>query len=512
MKIAYHKFFLPIMVGLVLVGCILPASKRVEPQATVTKLERLPTNTEDLRSGPVADCLFLPLIYPDLKDLSSECNTQFVHFYPQASRRPIVGDQALRVASFNVFNLGNNQVTMKNTELVAQIINQWDIVAVQELLPLNAFWFDHNKRIYQALQEKNKNLLELAKLRSDLQNPVAKLPGYLELLVELRRLDSSWALILQGEPEGSANGAEMSGFFYRQNKTQIKELPYCAKESVYDERTGRVARPMGCSTFVPENLRPLVSRTAFVAHFEAGGFDFVGLSIHVRFNPDQDSANRKAQEDELCSKERRTNTSACNPNRQEVGRFFEVMMVADQLAELEKYTKSGQAIFMGDFNLELKKVELWRRAMHKAPGYDVYQKEKTTLSVPGNRLASNYDHFIIRYSLEKFCDLKSIRTFDFTRSPEIAKKTQHPIHQLIADELEPKSLHQLLTRYEENIRSWVKFVPPDVGHLSETEIQSFISRNQRALDRMKRNRTGALLELVSDHLPIEMDCRTRARN
>jgi len=81
---------------------------------------------------------------------------------------------------------------------------------------------------------------------------------------------------------------------------------------------------------------------------------------------------------------------------------------------------------------------------------------------------------------------------------------------LVRDQLDPKRLNQLSLNLENQIRRLVKFVPLDIAHLSEPEIQNYTSRNQRSLNRMKLNRAGALLEeLISDHLPIQMQCQTK---
>jgi len=64
------------------------------------------------------------------------------------------------------------------------------------------------------------------------------------------------------------------------------------------------------------------------------------------------------------------------------------MMIGDQLTEIEKSSKGGHVILMGDFNLELNKPQLWKRALAKASEYQIYQEALTTLSVPRNSLAS----------------------------------------------------------------------------------------------------------------------------
>jgi len=81
---------------------------------------------------------------------------------------------------------------------------------------------------------------------------------------------------------------------------------------------------------------------------------------------------------------------------------------------------------------------------------------------------------------------------------------------LVRDQLDPKRLNQLSLNLVNQIHRLVKFVPLDIAYPSGPEIQNYPSRNQRSLNRMKLNRAGALLEeLISDHLPIQMQCQTK---
>jgi len=68
--------------------------------------------------------------------------------------------------------------------------------------------------------------------------------------------------------------------------------------------TGEPAQAYGCSTKVSKENQPLISRTAIIAKFLIGDFEFVGLSIHVRFNSDGGKINRDLQREALCRSDR----------------------------------------------------------------------------------------------------------------------------------------------------------------------------------------------------------------
>jgi len=40
-------------------------------------LKRKPANFRNFSSGPIADCLFLKVIYPDLENLQAQCNAHY---------------------------------------------------------------------------------------------------------------------------------------------------------------------------------------------------------------------------------------------------------------------------------------------------------------------------------------------------------------------------------------------------------------------------------------------------
>ena len=54
------------------------------------------------------------------------------------------------MGSFNVLHPGSKKSRFKDMEIVAKIMDKWDIVAVQELLPLVSIDYKNNRRVFEA--------------------------------------------------------------------------------------------------------------------------------------------------------------------------------------------------------------------------------------------------------------------------------------------------------------------------------------------------------------------------
>ena len=99
---------------------------------------RLPSAAEEeARSsspGPIDDCLNFNVLYARNEGLTAECTLNYTHYFSE--RVTPVSKANIRIGTFNLFHMGDNQSSLKNFKVVAKIMNQWDIVGSQELLPL----------------------------------------------------------------------------------------------------------------------------------------------------------------------------------------------------------------------------------------------------------------------------------------------------------------------------------------------------------------------------------------
>lgn len=164
------------------------------------------------------------------------CNDTYLFFGPNLPNESFPQadpDQPLRVAAFNLYHLGNDQGWLKDLTLVAQIMNQWDIVGTTEMMPLPAKdGHDFNVRLSQALHE---NTID-PELKGMAYRSF-KVSGYISLLLELQALDPSWSLIMSSHPQGEGTHAEAAGYYYRANQVQLLPTPLCAKAINEDRKS-----------------------------------------------------------------------------------------------------------------------------------------------------------------------------------------------------------------------------------------------------------------------------------
>ncbi|MEZ4872534.1 MAG: hypothetical protein R2827_09910 [Bdellovibrionales bacterium] len=177
----------------------------------------------------------------------------------------------LKIASFNLLHLGNLIAPFKQLDLIAEIMNQWDIVAALELktLPRSSLIFSHNQRMLDRLDEiqNQMNRSQSPAQRDDLLSERKKIyesyvfPGYLQLLFSLKELDPSWSLILTAEGQGQGSQLELSGFYFRGSRVRSISTRACNHG-----RWGARA----CVMDVAAGDRDLISRPPFIAGFQFG--------------------------------------------------------------------------------------------------------------------------------------------------------------------------------------------------------------------------------------------------
>lgn len=493
------KIALVVLALVTLVSC--QVMKTGKDQQTISA--RLPSAAESRlkTQGPIDDCLNFAALYARNEGLTSECTLNYEHYFSQQDVAPI-SKKNIRIGSFNVFHLGDNQASLKNFTLIAKIMNQWDIVGAQELMPLPGPQAVSNQAIFNLLAQTGANNDYVKK------NLQVERPGYLNLLTELRRLDPSWALIIQSEAEGEGGAGEMAGFYYRQSVVQLREWNYCPAEKAADLRSQKPIRNYACLVKVPEYQQKLISRRAFAAYFQSGQFDFIGLTAHVRFRPADGAHALKAQAQELCINHAYPNR--CKPTKDNVGRYYEVKAMADQIETIQQLANDKDVIYMGDFNLELfsTTIPYWNSALKSAEGFKVFQSAPTTLGVKKGALVSNYDHFIFNPQITTACSPKTARSFDFTAKSKPPTELQN----LFAEAAQPAQVEKQIQLRLQEIRSIAKAKfkrdKVTVTNLDPKEIEEYKERFKGATQKIALNHVGAMLELISDHIPVEMECLT----
>lgn len=480
---------------IITVGCQSPQLKTDSPPPRGPSQEALST------VGPIDDCLQNAFLYSRDSDLESECTLNYVHYYPRVDIPP-VAKKEIQIGSFNLFHLGDNQAPLKNLRVVAQIMNQWDLVGAQELMPLAQDHVLVNKKVFELVATNPPSYLSTSAAWS------VEPPGYIALLEELRKLDPSWSLILQSQAAGEGSSGEMAGFYYRRSVIRPQPWDYCPREQSRDLKAQKDTDNLGCLVQVPQDKAHLVSRMPFASYFKSGDFDFIALSTHVRFRPVATQKDLQQQTDELCenfarlpNKPTSGKNAECKPTKDNVGRFYEVKMVAEAYDKIIAAAKDQDFLFMGDFNIELNALTkpYWDSALLAAPQLRVYQEEPTTVAVKQEKILSNYDHFILSPQVTTHCDAKSAKSFNMSSTLQSIGEASRP--EQMEKWIQMKSL-ELKTRVKvgkENDQTVLKSVP-------EKELESRITRFQKTKKRAAVNIYGTVMELISDHLPISMKC------
>lgn len=364
-------------------------------------------------------------------DYNVQCHYNYHHFNSSAYRKLYDRDQAIkdgkaRIAGFNVLHPGMSKTRYKDYRKVAQIINEFDVVGVTELLPLISGDLKSNRRLMRFIKKAPKDIQKLrvkikqendakkikelaAKLESlerDLAEAakVYRMPGYLKILHALHGLEDGkeWALLLspRGEAAEETHVQELVGYFYRASKVKPKVSQYCR-----EIRTAGRAYPVACipnmgAELLGENKKDMFSRRPFMAEFISGRFSFTLLTSHVIYSSPSEEEKMKYILQKSFGvdhyKELGVGANAAN-----YARFAEVKVTLDFMREIRSRFNQKDVILVGDLNLEYNNA-FWDKVLPSFPGGKLYVKDKTTVSErrynsDGTEtfgVSSDYDHFI----------------------------------------------------------------------------------------------------------------------
>lgn len=462
--------------------------------------------------GPLEDCLEHPYLYSRFDNVQAVCTPNYVLYQSKEQtdktkaieKANELTKQKIRIGSFNLFHMGDHQAPLKNYDLIAKVMNQWDLVGAQELMPLPGELAQANESLYKWMVSQN------GKIDVPYSNWQVERPGYLSLLKALRRLDNSWSLIIQALPAGEGATGEMAGFYFRGSAVHLKTWDYCPQKFAYELTSQKAAPNLACLTQIPADQKSLISRTAFAAYFQAGSFDFVGLTAHVRFRAASLASDRQAQADQLCQDF--AGTKSCKPAKDVVGRFYEVRAVASQINQIQSVAHDKDVIYMGDFNLEMnaKTKAYWEAALKPASGFEVLQTSATTLAIGQNKLLSNYDHFILSPNETSECAPLSAQFYNYTSTDHLDTELLQAINEASKPEAVEKLIAERLLELNTLVKVQRKKQVITLTPLGDDEKADYANRFHRAAARMKTNHLGALMELLSDHLPIAIECQTGA--
>ncbi|MBL6989203.1 MAG: hypothetical protein ISR65_05470 [Bacteriovoracaceae bacterium] len=498
------------------------------------------------------------------KDFEIKCAYNYSHYNSKAykdfySKTDAIDAKQVKIASFNLLHPGMRKTKFKDFQIVAKIINKWDLVAALELLPVIGKDLAHNnalvsfisrgdtlinkqegkidklkakrqtssvKRQLSAAQEK------LAILKSDLKEApdLYRLPGYLHILQKLRKLDKSWALLLSPRAEAAkeTDVKEFVGYFYRAKIVRPFINQYCRANKTYFQGSPFACLPNFSRAFLGKDARDVFSRRPFMANFESGKFDFTLLATHVVFNSPLDPELRS----NLLNKSFAATSYSrlgIGINKSNYARFAETKVILEFIDRLRQEYGEKDVILAGDFNLEIKN-RFWSSLLKDFPDKEILVDEPTTVSLQrfGQKaqqtfgFVSNYDHFLVdRKSLREcrnFNDEFFAHRFNWytddiaqdvidkyfiikdvgqTGRVAVARKMKAAAKEYRAKYIEQKTVKR-------NV-----LVLDNAGLDAELkELEQRVFRSQE--DKMTYFKV--FKEVLSDHVPIYMNCRTNIKD
>jgi len=439
-----------------------------------------------------------------------DCYDQFVHYNAKVATNAYRarGQSNLKVASFNVLYQGSKRSRFKDLSLMTEIMNDFDIISVQEILNTDSKSEAHNDRLWNYYNET--------------QDPEAlkhfDLPPAVLILNEMRKHDPSWALILSRKAKvDGRNDIEEVGFFYRGSVVKPVMNEHCAygnRSKV--ESVACAIRPT--KTLIGRDVSQVFGRYPFIASFKSGNFDFAFLSSHIVFGSPSDEELKTTilqQAFGVSSYE----DLGVGVTASTYARWAEMKVVADFMKAYKKNYHEQDVIFAGDTNLE-GRFPLWETIAKDAGGFELEILDPTTISVnkyrrdvETNGLASNYDHFLVHPQDTKECNAKNSSVV-YYHEGELARGINS--RYLVRGQtgtltsVGKKKWKRAADKYEAMMGSLLTVKNNQLSPMfSEEEIALDLQIYEgRIFETQLQDSTYYKLyqELISDHFPIVMSC------
>ncbi|EQC49851.1 hypothetical protein [Bacteriovorax sp. DB6_IX] len=488
----------------------------------------------------------------ELKDLLSgslgsiDCEINYHHFNSKSSQKYYNYKRALsqknvRISTFNVYQAGSSRTEFKDLELVAKMMNHWDVVGATELVSVIGIDKKHNEGIQEYIKnleaeipslsqsEKAEHRRTIKKLRGQIV-----LPGYVDILLELRKLDPSWSLIVSSTEEGAENATikELGGFYYRAAVVQPQENEYCAK--FYNTSKALGCYPRFDKKTYGKDVAHLFARRPFMANFKSAKFDFSLILTHIVFNAPSDEEFRKEIIQAAYGVDEYTEVGEGISSRT-FARFAEVSHILEMMAQSRKRFKEQDLILLGDFNLESDNP-YWNVLFEKYKGIEVKIDKPTSLAqsktladdTETEGTSNNYDHFVLDTNETYQCAGKnSAKIFNFIENSFrniIDKKYLIRTEKSYIDEESGLKMFYL-SKYgkEKAIDSVDRFMKSleDKVTIKRNQIVPRYDLDVKAEDMIRKLYEPQLYErsyyryfqeTISDHLPVYMNCSNTTDN
>ena len=467
------------------------------------------------------ECFYLKsfLASPSFK---IDCHPHYHHYNASAPKKFYDKTKALKssikIASFNLLYPGNSANRYKDYKIVAKIIDQWDLVGAQELVPSVGEAQHHNKVLMTSKASSPKLIKEHYKL-----------PGFLKVLNELRKLDPSWSLLLSSKGEAAKEEyvKELGGFFYRAKVVHPNINDFCEDNYDHDEEPAYACLSDFTKETVGKNLNSIFSRKPFIGSFLSGNFDFTLLNTHVIYTSPTDPDVRE----EIVRKAFDVNDHkelGKGATGETYARFAEIKSTLKFMSYLLDYYEEEDVILLGDFNVE-KKNAFWSKIIGFLEGAKILNSDPTSLTDQlykfkrgekylTNGLSRNYDNFILNPQNSSECSKKAT-AFNFMGDNNIGKEIRRKY--LVRSNKKSGRYYPISASNQKRVKKLVS------GYKKLLEKKLTIKRNKvvkdsknveryvkgfdrRVFQSQKKEHSfyHFYKEVISDHLPVSISCKT----
>lgn len=369
------------------------------------------------------------------KDYDVDCGSLFQHYnsnsYKYYSQSVALKNGKVRISEFNIWHPGSLNSGYKDYKLIAKIIDKSDVVGALELLPLVSLDAKNNREVVSILTEGPIELRELnTELKEarrsgdleDVQELMAKIavltdtiknapklyraPGYMKILEELRKLDSTWSLILspRGDSAKPTHVKELTGFYYRGRHVKPITNEHCQETYAKVQSKKYACFPNLRKNFMGRETSHIFSRRPLLASFKSGKFDFSLLTSHIVFTSPHPVEDKEDMEEIL-----RPSFGVADYKDLGVGldstnyaRFAEAKIIMELMVKLKEKYREKDIMYLGDMNLTADNP-FWSNLLKQTGNHELLIEVETSLSQARvnyrgeatKAMASNYDHFIL---------------------------------------------------------------------------------------------------------------------
>ena len=360
------------------------------------------------------------------------CFSNYNHYGPTSLPSRLTG--AFKIANYNLLHPGTSKALFKDYGLVAKVMNQYDIVAGLELLATVGHDEQNNRAVLEFIRNSPAMLEKLRQQKAKIKNAIKlqeisfkidkllsdtreaydlyRSPGYYKVLIELKKLDPSWSLILSPRGDAAIEGSveELAGYYYRASAVTPAVNPHCQEVADADAGTPYACFITLTKDFMGKDLHQYFSRRPFMATFKAKNTIFTLVTSHIVFTYSGDEESQKNLLRDTFGNE---DYKKLGPgiNAANFARYAEVKNTLDFMNRFKTKYNDKKIMFMADMNLVSNNV-FWPEVLKSLPGSELLVKEPSTLS-PGrylangketNGVANDYDHFILDKNEFKNCN------------------------------------------------------------------------------------------------------------